>query len=178
MCSALRVVQLFVILKIIFETIKTVIELLEANPKELDVIFISNPDKPYLIDGSYKIPDLAKDFCQILCYDIEFPSSSVELPSRENVQKALDFSANREKLIITCQAGVSRSSAISYIIKASEVGAEDALKMLSSCTHYPNNIIIEHGSKILNLPEMNNLIREWKSKADFLQWGDNDNFTI
>lgn len=148
------------------------VELLEVSPNQLDIVFISSPDSPYSVESSHKIPGLSKDICQLRFHDISFPRGSMTPPSRDDVQKALDFAHGRDKLIVACQAGISRSSAIAYLIQAAEVGMIEALNVLNPKIHQPNSLIIVHGANILGEPDIVDLMDKWKNKADEYQWED------
>jgi predicted protein tyrosine phosphatase len=142
--------------------------LLSQNPNQ-DVIFISGPDNPYGIDGSEKIQGLAKDYCELLFHDISYPIGNLTPPARSHIEQALEFAKNRMNLIVACQAGISRSSATAFVIKAAEVGSTEALNILDPKIHMPNRIVIQHGSKILGDPDMVDIMDAWKNKSDECQ---------
>jgi predicted protein tyrosine phosphatase len=146
------------------------VELLEAEPKQLDIVFISSPDGRFAVTNSFRIPELARECCEILYHDVAHTIAHMDPPRKHHVEKALDFAKGRDKLIVACQAGISRSSATAYVIKASEVGIVEALTVLNPKIHNPNIAVIKHGAEILNLPDMVPLIRAWKDKADEAQW--------
>lgn len=149
---------------------KRAVELLREAPNELDIIFISSPDNPYAVTNSHKIPALAREICEILFYDVSHSIAHMDPPEQHHVEKALEFAKGRDKLIVACQAGISRSSATAYLIKAAEVGPEEALKILNPHVHHPNGAVIRHGAKILGLPQIVEMIYTWKNKADEIQW--------
>lgn len=142
------------------------VEILEESPNQLDIIFISSPDGRFSVTNSFRIPELARECCEILYHDVEFSIAHMDPPKKHHVEKALDFAKGRDKLIVACQAGISRSSATAYVIQASEVGILEALKVLNPKIHSPNAAVIKHGSEILNEPDMVSLIQQWKAKAD------------
>lgn len=145
-------------------------EILENNPKELDVIFISSPDATYAVQGSSKIEGLAKNCCKLLFHDISMPRGDMSPPKKEDVKKALDFAKGKEKLLVCCQAGISRSSAIAYLIAAAEVGPKEAFSVLNPEVHQPNSLIVRHGAFILGEPDMMDMMDHWKTAADEAQW--------
>lgn len=142
---------------------------LEQNPNQFDVIFISDPRNSYAIEGSEQIPKLAKEICSLFFYDLisegkdMFPG-----PSQKDIEKALEFAKGRENLLVSCQAGISRSSATAYVIKAAETNPIDALDILDKSMHLPNDFIIYHGSNILNL-NLTDVINRWKKNAEQFQ---------
>jgi len=146
-----------------------VAKFLEQNPNQFDVIFISDPRNSYAIEGSEKIPKLAKEICNLFFYDlISAGKDTFPGPSQEDIEKALAFAKGRENLLVSCQAGISRSSATAYVIKAAETNPIDALDILDKSMHLPNDFIIYHGSNILNL-NLTDVINKWKKKAEQFQ---------
>ena len=145
-------------------------EILSESPNQLDIIFITSPDAPFAVAGADSIPGLAREICEIRFHDVSQQIAHLNPPDRHHVQKALDFAKGRDKLIVACQAGISRSSATAYVIQASEVGSKEALKILDPAVHNPNAAVIRHGSVILDDPEMIWIVNEWKSKAEEAQW--------
>lgn len=146
------------------------VELMEEFPNQLDIIFISSPDGRFSVMNSFRIPELAKEICEILYHDVEFSIAHMDPPKIYHVQKALDFAKGRDKLIVACQAGISRSSATAYVVKTAEVGPVEALKVLNPKVHQPNMAVVRHGADILNEPDMVHLVQEWKAKAEEDQW--------
>ena len=142
---------------------------LKQHPKQYDVIFISNPNDKFGVQTSELIPNLAKECCEILFDDVTQPIGNRIPPTEDNVRKALDFAKNRQKLIVSCQVGQSRSSAIAYSIKTMISNPEEALSILDQNIHMPNSLIVKHASNILQLPEMNKIMDNWKLQADLIQ---------
>lgn len=145
------------------------VEVLKQNPKQIDVVFISSPDNKFGVDGSHLIQDLAKNYCEILFDDCTFPVGSMIPPTIENVKQAIEFAKGKESIIVCCQAGVSRSAATAYCIATDDVGPIMALEILDPKVHSPNALIVHYGSKILNCPDMVDIINTWKNEADAQQ---------
>lgn len=141
------------------------LEILEAEPNQIDVIFISSPNEPYSIEGSSNIKDLAKECLVLLFNDVTISRKEMSPPQKEDIQKALEFAKGRKKVLVSCQAGISRSSSIAYLIAAQEVGITEAFNVLDP-VHIPNKLIIAHGAAILNEPNMVELMDCWKNKND------------
>jgi len=144
-------------------------EILEENPNQIDVIFISSPDAVYAVDGSFKIQKLAKECCTLLFNDVSLPIGNKIPPEKEDIQKALDFAKGKDKILVSCQAGVSRSSAIAYLIAAQDVGPIEAFSILNPHIHAPNGLVIKYGSSILKNYDIVDLMNQWKEKADETQ---------
>lgn len=146
-------------------------KILAKKPNKLDIIFISSPENKYAIDGSEKIAELARESCEILFNDITFPiGHSKTVPEEHHVQKALDFAKGKKELIVSCQMGISRSSAIAYLIEASIVGYEKAFDILNMKVHSPNLLVIKHGAKLLGEQEILTAMLDWKNKSNALDY--------
>ena len=70
-------------------------------------------------------------------------------PECEDVQSAIEFSENRERVVFHCLEGVSRSSALAYVVACAERGPDKALSILDFNLHWPNLLIVRIGAKIL-----------------------------
>lgn len=127
----------------------------------IDVIFISSPYLTYAVEGSEKIECLAKNCCTLLFNDVTVLRKENYPPKIEDVQKALEFTKDKDRVLISCQAGISRSSAIAYLVAVQKVGVVQAFKILNSM-HIPNNLIIKYGATIFNKPQIIDLMDSWK----------------
>jgi len=83
-------------------------------------------------------------------------------PERGHIEAALDYAEDKKNLLVHCSAGVSRSSAIAYLIACSRVGPIEALRLLNSSLHWPNNRVVRLGAEILGNPEIEQTIKKWK----------------
>lgn len=145
--------------------------LLAKNPNKLDIIFISSPENKYAVDGSEKIAELARESCEILFNDITFPIGGMKVvPEEHHVLKALKFAEGKKELIIACQMGISRSSAIAYLIEAREVGYEKAFDILNMRVHSPNLLVIKHGAKVLGEQKILEAMLDWKNKSNEMDY--------
>lgn len=142
---------------------------LQEHPKEYDVLFVSSPDSKFAIPNSHLIQNLAKEYCEVLFHDVTQAIGLLEPAQPHHIQKAIEFGRNKEKLLVCCQAGVSRSSALAYSIKTTEVGPKEALSILDQQIHMPNGLIIKYASNILNQPDMVDIVDTWKFTADQIQ---------
>ena len=143
--------------------------LVKEYPNQLDVLMISSPGHYFGISNSELIPKLAKECKQLGCDDMEFDPEKYPSvlymgfpPAKEHVQEGLDWAKGRERIVVACQAGVSRSSAMAYVIMCSLKSPQEALSILEHGVHFPNDLIIKHGSRILGKPEMIDIVNKWK----------------
>lgn len=141
-------------------------DLVKNDPKKYDVLFISSPQQKYAVYGSQGIEEHANEYFELLFDDVTFPIMNRIPPTLEDVKKALDFGVGKKNLIVCCQAGISRSSAIAYLIKTVTDGMAEGLTILNPMVHSPNSLIIKHGSLILKNPDIVGLVETWKVKAD------------
>lgn len=142
---------------------------LSENPGEHDVIMISGPDNFFGIEKSDTIIKNAKSYKLLAFDDVPVVRKGMQEPQRKHIEEALEFAKGKERLIVCCQAGISRSSAISYVLKTAEVGEFNALEVLDPKVHYPNPLIVKLGSEVLDRPDMPKLIRIWCEKAVVMQ---------
>jgi predicted protein tyrosine phosphatase len=96
--------------------------------------------------------------------DIEREGRRHIAPTLEHIEKALEWSKGRDKLISCCHAGVSRSSAMAYLLACRECGPGTVLSVLRPHKHWPNRLIVHLGSQILNDPLIWQTFVEWQKK--------------
>lgn len=145
---------------------RSVVSLLEADPPQSHhLIFISSPDDPFALKGTVDLPVLAKSFLLLGFHDISFESNDHVGPSQNDVMTALKFAEGKEDLVICCHAGISRSSATAYTISSHRTSPKEALDILDINRHFPNLLIVKHGSVILDKPEMVELIQDFHKRA-------------
>ncbi len=120
--------------------------ILTRYPQEIDALIIVDPKK--LIPTF--VCELAKSWIQFEFYDTS--ELSVLSVQKQHIEKTLEWSENKERILIACHLGVSRSSAIALLIATKEWGFEKAVKILIPKLHMPNRLILKLGGEMLNLP--------------------------
>lgn len=146
---------------------RSVVSLLEADPPQSHhLIFITSPDDPFALKGTAGLSAIAKSFLMLGFHDISFESHDYVGPSQDDVATALKFAEGKEDLVICCHAGISRSSATAYTIATQRSTPQEALNVLDIKKHFPNRLIIKHGSVILQKPEMVELIQDFHRRAN------------
>jgi predicted protein tyrosine phosphatase len=145
---------------------RAVVNLLEADhPQRHNLIFITHPDDPYALKGTAGLSALAKSFLLLGFHDISKEMEGILGPTKEHVMTALEFAEGKDDLIICCHAGVSRSSGTAYVIATQRTNPKEALNVLEVGKHYPNLLVVKHGSIILDKPEMVELILDFHSRS-------------
>ena len=137
----------------------------EDEPQTHHLIFITHPDDPFALEGTFQLPTLAKEFLLLGFHDISFESPDHRGPTKDDVMSALKFAEDKEDLVICCHAGISRSSATAYTITTQRTNPQDALSVLTLGRHFPNQLIVKHGSVILQKPEMMELIEDFHRRS-------------
>lgn len=146
--------------------------ILADKPGHYDVIMISSPDSFFGVEGSDTIIKNAKSYKLLAFHDISVVREGMHPPEQHHIEEALEFAKDKEELIVCCQAGISRSSATAYVIKAREVGEFEALAILDPHVHHPNGMIVKLGSQILKKPDMVEFVHIWNNKAIAIQCED------
>ena len=120
---------------------------LSQRPNQLDAIIITDPNWSL---PSY-VPTLAHAYLHMRFVDTT-DASNPDCPTIEHVQEMLDWARGREKLLICCHAGVSRSSATALLVASSVVGVDQGIGVLVPGWHHPNRLILRHGDVLLGMP--------------------------
>jgi predicted protein tyrosine phosphatase len=119
--------------------------LLSADPGRRDLLLVTNPG----VELPEGVPPLARRLLHLQFDDFSSPLPGVVLPTADDVRRALDWAAGRERLVVSCHAGVSRSAALAYLVRCREVPPPEAIGILSKVWHNPNELIIRLGASVL-----------------------------
>lgn len=92
--------------------------------------------------------------------DIQFAIKGYTAPDEGKIKDILEWSRNKNNLLVHCNAGISRSSAIAYLIACTQKEPAEAIKVLDPAMHWPNRLIVEIGSKVLGNPEIIQTLNE------------------
>lgn len=147
------------------------IELMNAEPKQHDVLHYTNAD----MGPVQEVKDNAKDWFHIAADDIDHYSYRMHFPpTAKNIADALKWSEGKKDLIVACHAGISRSSATAYLIAARELGPEWALDILEKGYHWPNRLIVYIGSKLLKNDKVWDKFVEWQKTHNHMDPSQNN----
>lgn len=120
--------------------------LVEVNPQEITAIIIHE------FGGVEDVKDIyrkCKDYFLVEFDDVvnENPGS----PTLDKVREAIEWSKDKEDLVVACAAGISRSSAIAYLIECSKTppGELNSINILDLDIHFPNELILKYGTMLL-----------------------------
>lgn len=149
------------------------------EPKKWNVISIySGGGGHHGIDNDAPILNDAESFCQFRFHDIDKPTqhndgTDLILCEENHIKQILDYARGQydNPLIVHCHAGISRSSAITFLIyldyfkDKSDTPVEDALQLLiqTKPVHliYPNRHIINLG--------VNVIAKDWEQEVTWMR---------
>ncbi len=126
----------------------------------------------------YKIIDENRENCESVL-PIKFDDIIDEIeghttPQLHHVSEILQWSSDKGDIVVHCTAGVSRSSAVAYLIECSRGSPEEALKILDPVYHWPNMRIVELGSMILDDKKIFNIARRWEKRIKEKSYADSE----
>jgi len=134
---------------------------LKLCPGELAVVCITPPGHPV----PPPIQQLAGELLHLEFDDIDLPRQTLQPPTAEHVSKALEFAKEVEDLIVCCNAGISRSAGLAYVIECSRV-AHPALAcgVWDKDRHHPNRMVVRLGGELLGNPEIERQHTKWMNQ--------------
>ena len=112
---------------------------------------------------------IQQDFYDVIHTEPAYPNK----PERWHLENILNWVIKEDidfsNLIVTCFAGISRSSGIAYLV-ACLLGMDpyEAIKHLNTEKHYPNIRIVSTGAVMMSNPEIIIAAMEFILKADRL----------
>jgi len=132
---------------IIIASRKTSRELAEEHPGRFNIISILEPE---ILEAPKEVREFSKSYIPLFFHDIEYKRHGYVEPKMEHVEKAIAFAEGKDDLIVACHAGISRSSAIAYLVQCTrEEFPRQALRVLKPVKHYPNALIVKLGAELL-----------------------------
>ena len=149
----------------------TLQKILEARPGELHGIIITNHSRSFP-DG---IADKMLSHIHLVFDDINHKLSPAHvMPAREHIEAALEFAKDKKAVVVACHAGVSRSSAIAYLIASRAWGVKPALGALKKGTHWPNPTVIKIGDTLFPGEGIMETVMEWTNNNSMFLIDGND----
>ncbi len=148
-------------MEILIKSEKDAVKVVQENPNKFFVVSIRGFNHESAPIDEYK--DKCKDMI-VANFDDVVDSKDYRYnpPTIEDVRRILDWTDGKNDILVHCYAGISRSSAIAYLIEAKRTSVKEAIKILNWYLHWPNELILQHGAKILNDQEVINAIRDWE----------------
>ncbi len=132
------------------------------------ISFISqNPNHPLIAIGESssnavkELTSIAKNCLCLIFDDIEFNHLSRQMVSEEHIKEALNWATDKPDIVVACRAGISRSSALAYLIECTRKSPDKALGVLNLNEHQPNRLVVKTGSELLKNPEISDQYDKW-----------------
>jgi hypothetical protein len=119
--------------------------LLSSDPGRYDLLLITNPG----VGPPEGVPPLARRVLHLQFEDFVSPRPGARLPAAEDVRLALEWSARGGDLVVSCHAGVSRSSALAYVVRCRDWSPWEAIRVLTPGWHRPNDLVVRLGAELL-----------------------------
>jgi predicted protein tyrosine phosphatase len=142
-------------------------EIVRKQKTDLDIVSIRSSGCP---EGEYSVFDEYHfNFKSIICEefdDIESPDDELIAVTREKISRILEWAKDKNNVAVHCTAGISRSSAVAYLIACSRMPPSKAIRILDPNLHSPNALVVFHGIKILKDMEVCDQYKKWLQEAD------------
>jgi predicted protein tyrosine phosphatase len=132
--------------------------LLTAEPGLWDLLLIGSPGGT---EPPVGVSSLARRTLRLCFDDCHVARPGVVLPTADDVRRALEWSVDSERLVVSCYLGRSRSAALAYVIRCRDCPPHDALRLLAPDWHRPNPLIIRLGSELLGNPAVRDTCADW-----------------
>ena len=97
--------------------------------------------------------------------DIISPHAGYKVPTHDHIRRILKWAMSKEHIAVHCTAGISRSSAIAYLISCHRSSPKEALKILDPAKHSPNRLILYLGMEVLEDETVLSEYMAWFSRA-------------
>jgi hypothetical protein len=129
-----------------------------------NLIFISDPEAPYFYPETREVVDKSKNKLVLLFTDAEEEEEGfmVVLPTRAQIEQAINFAKGKENLVVSCSAGISRSAATALVIAVQRNGLDKGFSILDPELHWPNLLVVRHGADIIGQPDLVRQATAWK----------------
>lgn len=131
-------------------SLKGITCLIREMPTAYNIISIRNSD---MAQPEYEVFDKFRpNYAGIITEyfdDIVTPQDGFTAPTQEDISRILKWAMDKELIAVHCGAGISRSSAIAYLIACHRSSPKEALKVLDPMKHSPNRLILYIGMEVL-----------------------------
>lgn len=131
-------------------SLREIAGLIKEKPTDLNIVSIRSTEIP---QATYDIfEEYRNNYENIIVEyfdDIRFPQEGFTIPAKEHVMRILKWAVDKEHIAVHCTAGISRSSAIAYVIACQKSSPKEALKILDPMKHGPNHLILKLGMEVL-----------------------------
>lgn len=142
--------------------------LLESTPRVWDAIVI--------LDSNLRESDFVANHARkhlILQFDdVTAAATGKRPPTIEQIESAIKFASDSDRLMVCCRAGQSRSAATAFSIAFQEIGSDAAIALLNPKRHSPNSLIIDLAANIIDDPKFHTIFDEWRTTNSQIKLSD------
>jgi predicted protein tyrosine phosphatase len=131
-------------------SLREITRLVKEKQTSLNIVSIRSTDLPH--DTYDDFDECHNNYGDVIieCFDdIVAPQDGYTVPTKEHIIRILKWAMSKELIAVHCTAGVSRSSAIAYLISCHRSSPKEALKILDPMKHSPNRLILYLGMEVL-----------------------------
>ena len=146
--------------------VRTAQQFLADCPGEFHCLVITDASYPF----PEEISEWSRDILHLAFDDASFPSGLHQLADLTIVQKGIAWAEGRDKLLIACHAGISRSAAFAFLIACTDRPPEQALRILDPMLHRPNDLVVFLGAKALRNRMIWDMFLEWCREHKIEDW--------
>lgn len=142
-------------IQIVIASLDDVISLISNKKTDYNIISIRTPGEEDQIEQLFQLyKDNYASVLPITFDDIEYEAEHMTPPAKEHIKEILDWSKGKSDLLVHCRAGISRSSAVAYLIGCLDSSPKEAIKVLDPLLHWPNKLMVELGAEVLRNPDI------------------------
>src|SRR4051812_6368235 len=113
-------------------------DLLSAEPGLWDLLLVGSPNG---VEPPGGVSSLARRTLRLCFDDCDAPRPGVVPPTADDVRRALEWSADSERLVVSCYLGRSRSAGLAYVIRCRDCPPPESLRILNPEWHRPNLLL-------------------------------------
>ena len=118
-------------------------KLTQSSPKTHKAIIIHEYNHPE------DVSDIAKNCKEFLLLSMDdITSDRLGGPTKQQIKEIMEVDKYDDYDFVACKQGISRSSAIAYLIECLSEEPDEAIKILDHTKHFPNELILKHGLDI------------------------------
>ena len=137
------------------------------NKTDWNIVSIRDSDHAAILYQDFY--DCRRNYGEIIIEtfdDIIDESSVLRRADAGQVRRILEWSEGKNKIAVHCHMGISRSSAIAYLIACTRMPERKALEILDFSMHYPNRHIVYLGASMLGREAVYRECMDWLEVAD------------
>ena len=142
--------------------------LLESSPRIWDTIVILDSN----LRESGFVNEHSRSHLFLRFDDITSPATGKQPPTSDQIESAISFTADSDRLMVCCRAGQSRSAATAFSIAFNKLGGDAAIALLNPKRHSPNSLIVDLAANIIDDPLFPAVFHDWKTANSHIKLTD------